>query len=268
MKISVHMDTDVMAKTAAAEAAKALCDAVRRQGRAAFVAATGASQFDFLKHLVATPGIPWERTTMFHLDEYLGMSAEHPASFRRYLRERLTSRAPIGTVHFIAGDAVDVHAEIARLNRTIAAVPIDVAFVGVGENGHLAFNDPPADFATEAPYFVVTLDEACRRQQFGEGWFKTLDDVPREAISMTVRQIMKSAHIICTAPEKRKAQAVKACLEGEVGPMCPASILRTHPSCTLFLDKESAGLLKPATFTLPKDLLGEYTSAFLPLLLK
>jgi glucosamine-6-phosphate deaminase len=247
MKISAHLDPDMMAKAAAEAAARSLRDALQRRGRAAFVAATGASQFNFLKHLVAAPGIAWEKTTMFHLDEYIGMSADHPASFRRYLRERLTSRVPIGTVHFIAGDAPDLSAEIDRLNRTIVAMPIDAAFVGIGENGHLAFNDPPADFTTDAPYMIVKLDEACRRQQFGEGWFKTLDDVPREAISMTVRQIMRAGHIVCTVPDKRKAQAVKACLEGEIGPMAPASILRTHPSCLLFLDKDSASLLKPAT---------------------
>jgi glucosamine-6-phosphate deaminase len=249
MKIAAHLDADVMAKVAAETAARVLREAVQRRGRAAFVAATGASQFNFLKHLVAAPDIAWERTAMFHLDEYIGMSADHPASFRRYLRERLTSRVPIGVVHFIAGDAPDLRAELDRLNRTIAATPIDAAFVGIGENGHLAFNDPPADFTTEIPYIIVRLDKACRRQQFGEGWFKTLDDVPREAISMTVRQIMKATHIICTVPEKRKAQAIKACLEGEIGPMFPASILRTHPSCHLFLDKESASLLKPATLS-------------------
>ena len=249
MKISAHLDADVMAKVAADAAARILRDAIQRQGRAAFVAATGASQFNFLKHLVAAPGIAWERTTMFHLDEYIGMSADHPASFRRYLRERLTGKVPIGTVHFIAGDAPDLTTELARLNRAIAAVSIDVAFVGIGENGHLAFNDPPADFTTDIPYIIVKLDDACRRQQFGEGWFKSLDDVPREAVSMTVRQIMASAHIICTVPEKRKAQAVKACLEGELGPLIPASILRTHPSCSLFLDKDSASLLKPATLS-------------------
>jgi glucosamine-6-phosphate deaminase len=247
MKIAAHLDPDVMAKAAADLAARLLRDAIQRQGRAVFVAATGASQFNFLKHLVAAPGIAWEKTTMFHLDEYIGMSADHPASFRRYLRERLTSRVPIGTVHFIAGDAPDLAAEIDRLNRTIAATPIDAAFVGIGENGHLAFNDPPADFNTEVPYMIVRLDEACRHQQFGEGWFKTLDDVPREAVSMTVRQIMKAGNIVCTVPDKRKAQALKACLEGEIGPLLPASILRTHPSCTLFLDKDSASLLKPAT---------------------
>jgi len=249
MKIAVHLDSDVMAKMAAERAAQILRDAVQRRGRATFVAATGASQFNFLKHLVAAPGIAWERTTMFHLDEYIGMPADHPASFRRYLQERLASKVPVGAVHFIAGDAPDLTAELDRLNRVIASTAIDVAFVGIGENGHLAFNDPPADFATERPYIIVKLDDACRRQQFGEGWFKTLDDVPREAISMTVRQIMKATHIICTVPEKRKAQAIKACLEGEIGPMFPASILRTHPSCHLFLDKESASLLKPATLS-------------------
>jgi len=249
MKIAVHLDSDVMAKMAADRAAQILRDAVQRQGQAAFVAATGASQFNFLKHLVAAPDIAWERTTMFHLDEYIGMPADHPASFRRYLRERLTSKVPVGAVHFIAGDAPDLTAELDRLNRTIASAPIDVAFVGVGENGHLAFNDPPADFTTEIPYIIVRLDEACRGQQFGEGWFKTLDEVPCKAISMTVRQIMKAAHIVCTVPEKRKAQAIKACLEGEIGPLFPASILRTHHSCHLFLDKESASLLKPATLS-------------------
>lgn len=247
MKIAVHLDPDVMAKVAAENAAQVLRDAIQRKGQAAFVAATGASQFNFLRYLVAAPGIAWERTAMFHLDEYIGMSADHPASFRRYLRERLTSKVPIGSVRFIAGDAPDLAAEVEQLNHAIASTSIDAAFVGIGENGHLAFNDPPADFRTEHPYIIVTLDEACRRQQFGEGWFKTLDDVPREAISMTVRQIMKAAHIVCTVPDKRKAQAIKACLEGEIGPMFPASILRTHPSCHLFLDKESASLLKPAT---------------------
>jgi glucosamine-6-phosphate deaminase len=249
MKIAAYLDPDVMAKAAAEIAAQVLRNANHQRGRAAFIAATGASQFNFLKHLVAAPGIAWDRTTMFHLDEYIGCAVDHPASFRRYLRDRLTSKVPIGTVHFIEGDAADLAGEVARLNRLLSMTPIDAAFVGIGENGHLAFNDPPADFSTEAPYIIVNLDEACRRQQMGEGWFKTLDEVPKRAVSMSVRQIMKSAHIICTAPEKRKAQAVKACLEGEVGPMFPASILRTHPSCYLFLDRESAGLLKPSTLS-------------------
>jgi len=247
MKLSIHETADGMGKTAAETAARILRDAIARNGRAAFIAATGASQFGFLQHLVAAPGIAWERTTMFHLDEYIGFSSEHPASFRRYLRERLTSRVPIGTVHFIEGDARDLEAEMARVNRLLAATPIDVAFVGIGENGHLAFNDPPADFTTETPYLIVNLDEACRRQQFGEGWFKTLDEVPRRAVSMSVKQILKSACIVCTVPDRRKARAVKACLEGEIGPMLPASILRSHPHCFFFLDREAAGELSPST---------------------
>jgi glucosamine-6-phosphate deaminase len=249
MKITVEQDAEAMAKAAAEKAAQILREAVLVRKRAAFIAATGASQFDFLKHLVAAPGIAWDKTTMFHLDEYLGMSADHPASFRRYLRERLTSQAPIGSAHFIAGDAVDLAAELRRLNQILHATPIDVAFVGIGENGHLAFNDPPADFTTEMPYIIVPLDEACRRQQMGEGWFKSLDEVPRLAISMSIRQILKAGHIICTVPERRKANAVQACLEGVVEPMVPASILRMHPSCHLFLDPESASLLQPSTLS-------------------
>jgi glucosamine-6-phosphate deaminase len=249
MKLRVHETAEAMGKVAAETAARILREAITRKGQAAFIAATGASQFGFLENLVAAPGIAWERTTMFHLDEYIGFSAEHPASFRRYLRERLTSRVPIGTVQFIQGDAPNLEKELDRLNRVLAATPIDVAFVGIGENGHLAFNDPPADFEVATPYIIVHLDEACRRQQFGEGWFKTLEDVPKRAISMSVTQIMKSAHIICTVPDRRKAKAVKSCLEGEIGPVVPASILRRHPECFLFLDREAASLLAPSSLS-------------------
>ena len=243
MKLSVHETSDAMAKAAAETAAHILREAIKRKGHATFIAATGMSQFGFLQHLVTAPGVAWERTTMFHLDEYIGFSADHPASFRRYLRERLTSKVPIGTVHFIEGDAPSLERELGHLNGILAKTAIDVAFVGIGENGHLAFNDPPADFQIETPYIIVNLDETCRRQQFGEGWFKSLEDVPRRAISMSVKQIMKSDHIICTAPERRKAPAVKACLEGEIGPMFRSSILRAHPQCYLFLDRDSASLL-------------------------
>ena len=249
MKLTVHETAEALGRAAAETAARVLREAIARKGQAAFIAATGASQFGFLAGLAAAPGIAWERTSMFHLDEYIGFSADHPASFRRYLRERLTSRVPIGTVHFIEGDAANIEKELERLNRLLTVTPIDVAFVGIGENGHLAFNDPPADFEVETPYIIVTLDEACRRQQFGEGWFKSLQDVPKRAISMSVRQIMKSAQILCTVPERRKAQAVKACLEGEMGPMVPASILRRHPQCFLFLDREAASLLAPSTLS-------------------
>jgi glucosamine-6-phosphate deaminase len=247
MKVTVFETSEAMAKAAAETAARILRETIKQKGHAAFIAATGASQFGVLAHLVAAAGIAWDRTTMFHLDEYIGFSADHPASFRRYLRERLTSRAPIGTVQFIEGDAPNLEQELARLNRLLAATPIDVAFVGVGENAHLAFNDPPADFEVETPYIIVNLDEACRRQQFGEGWFKSLEEVPKRAISMSVKQIMKSAHIICSVPERRKAQAVKACLEGEIGPWVPASILRKHPQCFLFLDRDAASLLAPSS---------------------
>jgi len=246
MKLNVY-DTPAAASQAAAEvAAGILREAIAAQGRAVFVAATGNSQLEFLKHLTAAPGIAWERTVMFHLDEYIGIPSSHPASFRRYLGERLTSRVPVGRVHFIQGDAPDLSAELARLNAAIAATAIDVAFIGIGENGHIAFNDPPADFATETPFFVVNLDEACRRQQIGEGWFVSIDAVPRQAISMSVKQIMKAARILCTVLENRKAKAVKTCLEGEIGPMFPASILRTHPGCNVFLDRDAAGLLSQA----------------------
>jgi glucosamine-6-phosphate deaminase len=247
VKITIH-DTSACASKAAAEvAAGILREAIAAKGRAVFVAATGNSQLEFLKHLTAAPGIAWERTAMFHLDEYIGIPSSHPASFRRYLGERLTSRVPVGRVHFIQGDAPDLSAELARLNAAIAATAIDVAFIGIGENGHIAFNDPPADFATETPFIVVNLDEACRRQQIGEGWFVSIDAVPRQAISMSVKQIMKAARILCTVLENRKAKAVKTCLEGEIGPMFPASILRTHPGCNVFLDRDAAGLLSQAT---------------------
>jgi glucosamine-6-phosphate deaminase len=246
MNLNIH-DTAAAASQAAAEAAAGILrDAIQSKGSAVFVAATGNSQIEFLARLTTAPGIAWERTTMFHLDEYVGIPPGQPASFRRYLRERLTSRVPVGKVHFIQGDASDLPAELAQLNAAIASAAIDVAFIGIGENGHIAFNDPPADFSTETPFIVVDLDEACRRQQVGEGWFESIDAVPRQAVSMSVRQIMKSARILCTVLEKRKARAVQTCLEGEIDPLFPASILRTHPSCDLFLDRDAASLLSSA----------------------
>jgi glucosamine-6-phosphate deaminase len=246
MKIAVSDIASTTGQTAACAAVEILRDVIRIKGQAVFVAATGNSQIEFLKHLTAAPGIDWQRTTMFHLDEYIGIPADHPASFRRYLKERFLDRVPVGTAHLVAGDAPDIAAEVARLNRLIGATPVDAAFIGIGENGHIAFNDPPADFATEAPFIVVDLDEACRRQQVGEGWFPSMDAVPRQAVSMSVRQILRAERIICTVLEKRKAHAVKTCLAGEIGPMFPASILRTHPGCDLFLDRDAAGLLSQA----------------------
>jgi glucosamine-6-phosphate deaminase len=233
-----------MAEAAAAQAAELLKNAVAQKGHATFVAATGASQFEFLDFLTSTTGIDWSKTTMFHLDEYVGLSDSHPASFRRYLKERLVERVHPGTVHLIRGEVPDPEAECLRLNRLIGTHEVDVSLVGIGENGHLAFNDPPADFDIDDPYIVVELDEACRRQQLGEGWFASLDEVPQRAISMSIKQIMKSRAIVCTVPDGRKAQAVHDCLTGEVTPLHPASILRCHDQAHLFLDAGAASLLE------------------------
>ena len=231
-----------MSQAAATHAAQSLRDAIRTKGTARIIVATGASQIDFLETLTSTPAIDWSRVEMFHLDEYVGLSIDHPASFRRYLLDRLIDKVCIGCSHLLDGDRDP--AEVAdRVGRALVERPVDLAFVGIGENGHLAFNDPPADFATDDPYLIVTLDEACRRQQVGEGWFASLDDVPAQAISMSVRQILKSLEIIGVVPDARKAVAVKACVEGPVSPMAPASILQTHPNTTLYLDHDSATLL-------------------------
>ena len=243
MDVRVFETKAEMGQAAALDAAAILREVIARKGIAHVIAATGASQFEFLDALTATAGIDWSKVVCFHLDEYVGLPETHPASFRRYLKERIVAHIHPGAFHFIEGDAADPAVEARRVGRLIRTCAIDVAFVGIGENGHLAFNDPPADFETEEPYLVVTLDEACRRQQLGEGWFAGLEDVPQQAISMSVRQILKAERILCVVPDARKAGAVRACLEEEVGPGRPASILRTHPRTTLFLDRASAGLL-------------------------
>lgn len=233
-----------MGQAAAAHGARELRAVLARQPRANIIVATGASQFETLKHLVKEPGIDWSRVTVFHLDEYVGLPESHGASFRKYLRERFVTQLPVAPEFIpVDGDAKDLAAEIKRLNERIAACPIDLCFAGIGENSHLAFNDPPADFITEAPYIVVNLDHACRQQQFGEGWFPTFDDVPKQAISMSIRQIMKSGCIILSVPDKRKAAAVKGAVEGPVTPTCPASVVQQHADCTLHLDLASASEL-------------------------
>jgi len=242
--IAVHPDKKSNGIAAAKYGAGLLRAALRRQGRAAIVVATGASQFEMLAQLAAEPGIDWSRVTGFHLDEYVGVPISHPASFRKYLWERFVSKLPLpmAAFHFINGE-LDPAAECRRVGALIAKQPVDVCFCGIGENGHLAFNDPPADFRTAKPYILVELDEACRRQQLGEGWFSTLAKVPRRAISMSIRQILKSRAIVCTVPERRKAQAVKDCLTGDISPLRPASILRQHGNTRLFLDRAAASLL-------------------------
>jgi len=250
MTIKVFPRGPALGLAAAADAAATLKSVIAARGSARIIAATGASQFNFLDALTKSLGIAWPRVEMFHLDEYVGLSVSHPASFRKYLLERLIQPAGITQFHLLdgEGDAPRICREVGAL---LAAAPVDVAFVGIGENGHLAFNDPPADFQTEEPYLIVNLDEACRRQQVGEGWFKSMAEVPKQAISMSIRQILKAKKILCIVPDQRKAAAVKACIEGEVSPVAPASILRTHPDVTIYLDDESAALLTHKPPTLP-----------------
>jgi glucosamine-6-phosphate deaminase len=228
---------------AAAEHARSALRTIQQTSRnARIVAATGAAQFHFLEALTNGAGVDWSRVEMFHLDEYIGLPADHPASFRRFLQERLIGPTGMTRVHLLDGDA-DPEAVCARVGRELQSAPIDLAFVGIGENGHLAFNDPPADFLTKQPYIIVTLDEVCRRQQVGEGWFATLEDVPTRAISMSVRQVLDAREIICIVPEARKAEALRASLTSPVSPTVPASILRTHPRVTFYVDRESSALL-------------------------
>jgi glucosamine-6-phosphate deaminase len=246
MRISVHPDATALGVAAAAEVAHSIAEAVQARGRARVIVATGASQFTFLEALVARTDVPWAQVDAFHLDEYVGLPLSHKASFRKYLQERLFSRVPIGSALLLDGEG-DPATVLAAAGAAISAAPIDVCCCGIGENGHLAFNDPPADFETESPYLVVTLDEACRRQQVGEGWFGSLEEVPTQALSMSVRQILKTRHIFCMVPDERKSAAVQAALEGPVTPDVPASILQTHASLRLFLDPASASRLQPGT---------------------
>jgi glucosamine-6-phosphate deaminase len=254
MRIKTYNDRPTMSRAAAVHAARVLREAIRDRssapgvvaGFARIVAATGASQIEFLSALIAAPDIDWTRVEMFHLDEYIGLPIDHPASFRKYLLERLIRPAGIARYHLLDGDH-DAARVADEVGRELGRAPVDMAFVGIGENGHLAFNDPPADFSTERPYLIVTLDDQCRRQQVGEGWFASMADVPSQAISMSIRQILKARDIICVAADARKARAVAACVEGEISPMVPASILRTHANTTLYLDRDSAALLSLAS---------------------
>jgi glucosamine-6-phosphate deaminase len=246
MEKFIYKTKQEMGAAAAAAAARAIKKAIEEHGRANIILATGSSQFELLKNLVQAEAVDWSKVTMFHLDEYIDMVEDHPASFRKFLKERFVEKVSgLKAVHFVAGDTGDPEQECKRIGSLINEHPIDAAMIGIGENGHLAFNDPPADFETEEPYLVVELDEKCRKQQLGEGWFETLEAVPRQAISMSIKQIMKSKCLIVTVPDQRKAEAVKNALEGEVTPMCPASILQQHDNCKIFLDAEAASLLNP-----------------------
>ena len=244
MRIEICEDRKALGVSAARHAAQLIEDAIDDKGSARIIAATGASQFDFLASLTQARDIDWSKVTMFHLDEYVGLPESHPASFRKYLLERLIYKVGIAKYHLLDGNGNPTEI-VRRVGEALRSAPVDVAFVGIGENGHLAFNDPPANFQTQEPYLIVELDEACLRQQVGEGWFADISEVPRRAISMSVRQILKAKEIICVVPDRRKAAAVKLCFDGDVSPMAPASILRTHPAATIYLDRESASLLSP-----------------------
>ncbi len=246
MRLRIFEDRNSLGRAAAAQAAAAIQRSMAKGGKARIIGASAASQFEFLDELTATPGIDWKHIELFHLDEYIGLPMTHPASFCRFLLDRLIAKTGIVNFHLLDGekDPADV---MRRTNQAINAAPIDVAFVGIGENGHLAFNDPPADFEIDEPYIVVDLDEACRRQQVGEGWFQDLDMVPKRAISMSVRQVLKAKEILAIVPGRKKAQAIAACFEGPVSPLAPASVLQTHPNATVYLDRESAALLIPET---------------------
>ena len=228
---------------AARDAASIINQAIRARDVAYVIAATGASQFQFLDSLVLE-SVDWTRVIFFHLDEYVDLPESHPASFRRYLKERIVSRVHPRAFHFIDGEANDVHDECRRVGQLIRRQKVDVAFVGIGENGHLAFNDPPANFEIDEPYIVVNLDNACRQQQVGEGWFKSIAEVPTQAISMSIKQILKSREILCIVPDQRKAEAVKAAVELNVSPMHPASVLQKHERVRLYLDHASSSLLR------------------------
>lgn len=243
MEKHIFETKDEMGAAAAEAAAGKIKQALKERDAANIILATGASQFEMLQNLVKAD-IDWSKVNMFHLDEYVGMSQTHPASFRKYLKERFVDQVGnLSSANYVNGDAMDPEEECSRLGAIISQYPIDAAMVGVGENGHLAFNDPPADLETEQPFIVVKLDEPCRRQQMGEGWFATFEEVPEKAISMSIKQIMKSKSIIVTVPDERKANAVRQTLLEEVSPMRPASILQQHPDCTFFMDRAAASLL-------------------------
>jgi glucosamine-6-phosphate deaminase len=245
LNLHIYPTKTEMGEAAARYAAAHISQAIAARGQASIILATGMSQFEMLGALV-TLDVDWSRVTAFHLDEYVGLPITHPASFRRYLKERFVDKvSDLKAFHFVDGDApAGAAAECRRLGGLIAPLAIDLACIGIGENGHLAFNDPPADFETETPFLVVTLDEACRRQQVGEGWFRSLDEVPAQAISMSIRQIMKSAAILCTVPDLRKAASLQKAVEGPVTNRLPASILQQHPHCDYYLDAPAASLLK------------------------
>ncbi len=249
--LRVFSDKASLGHAAAEQAANAIRRAIAARGGARIIAATAASQLEFLDVLTSAPGIDWTKVEAFHLDEYIGLPVTHPGSFRKMLMEQLVGKTGIIHYHLLEGDASDPAAVVREVGKQLASAPVDIAFLGVGENGHIAFNDPPADFSTEYPYIIVNLDQACRQQQVGEAWFTDISQVPTRAISMSALQILKAREILAVVPDKRKAQAVKACFQGEISPMAPASILRRHSNATVYLDRDSSCLLSLAWQDVP-----------------
>ena len=239
--MNIHIDisdnADELGMRAAGKIASLIEEAINKKGKARIILSTGMSQFETLSHLI-TYDLPWDKVEMFHLDEYVGLDESHPASFRKYLKERFVSKVNLKAAYFVEG--VDA---IPSLTRELRKEEIDVGVIGIGENGHIAFNDPPADFTTGEAYKVVTLDRRCREQQVGEGWFRTIDDVPAEAITMCVKEIMKSKHIVSAVPHEIKAEAIYNTITGRISQDVPATILKTHPDWNLFIDKDSASKL-------------------------
>jgi len=247
MNTCIYSDSVALGKAAGKSAAQLMIDSIVSKGSANIILATGTSQFETIKELVANKDIDWSKVIMFHLDEYISLPITHPASFRKYLRDRFLSQVPPLKNAWLINGETGAEEECKRLGDLIQKNPIDVALIGIGENGHLAFNDPPADFETEEPYIIVQLDDACKKQQMDEGWFQSVDEVPESAVSMSIKQILKSKHIICSVPGERKAIAVKNTLEKEVSNIYPSTILQTHHHCTLFVDRDSASLLDSPT---------------------
>lgn len=245
MNVQIQDDAQALGRAAAKYSAEILRGAIEERGEARLVLSTGQSQFETLNAL-ATEDVDWTKVEMFHLDEYVNLPEQHPASFRRYLKERFTGQLSLKKAHFVNGDG-DIEANIAHLTHEIRKAPIDLALIGIGENAHIAFNDPPADFNTRVAYMVVGLDDACKQQQVREGWSPSISEVPPQAVTMTVHQIMQSRVIVSAVPHANKAKAIQQTFENALTPDVPATALKTHPRMTLYLDRESASLIDPAS---------------------
>jgi glucosamine-6-phosphate deaminase len=243
MDIHIFPDPATLGNKAGSDAAFEIREVLASKDQAAIIIATGSSQFKTLETLISSQDIDWSRVILFHLDEYIGLPESHAASFRKYIRARFLHHLPGLTQYYLIDGEKNIQEELNRLNQIIQNHPIDLALVGIGENGHLAFNDPPANFETKEPYIVVNLDNACRQQQVNEGWFATIQNVPAQAISMSIHQILLSRKIICSVPDARKAVAVRNTVQEPISPFYPATALRLHTNCSLYLDAASARLI-------------------------